>query len=286
MLHNKGLYWLSSYPKSGNTWFRVFLANLLHQNKEPIALNEVDPIINDRIVTDRTFINEVCGFNTALLSDDELDTLNPNIYKWIGNNQIDVSYHKLHKAYTFVNDNEPVIPTEGCLGVLYFVRNPLDIALSLANHFFYSIDDAIQMLGNETYALHHYPLRQTLLSWSKHVDSWIAAKDINLLVLRYEDMHLNPQAAFSQAVQFLQIDATPDRIAQSIAFSNFDKLQHIENTSGFMDKPPKLKNFFRKGKMGDWQNNLTDAQIQKIIEDHGDTMQTFGYLDKNRQPII
>ena len=38
--------------------------------------------------------------------------------------------------------------------------------------------------------------------------------------------------------------------------------------------------------MGDWQNNLTDAQIQKIIEDHGDTMQTFGYLDKNRQPII
>jgi hypothetical protein len=282
----KGIFWLSSYPKSGNTWFRIFLANLLHIPKEPIALNDVDCLINDRIVTDRTFMDKVCGFNTALFTDDELDALTPRFYEWIGKNEPLISYHKLHKAYTFVNNNEPIIPTEGCLGTIYFVRNPLDIAVSLANHFSFSIDEAIKILGNKTYALHHYPLRQTLLSWSLHVNSWVTASNINLLVLRYEDLHLAPQISFSKAAEFLQLTATSDKLNQAIQLSKFDKLQQDENTIGFMDKPPKLKNFFRKGIIGDWQNTLTDIQVRRIIQDHGDVMQTFGYLDNQYQPIV
>jgi hypothetical protein len=28
MLKEQGIFWLASYPKSGNTWFRSFLQNL------------------------------------------------------------------------------------------------------------------------------------------------------------------------------------------------------------------------------------------------------------------
>ncbi|MFI4919707.1 MAG: sulfotransferase domain-containing protein [Legionellales bacterium] len=285
MRQTKGLFWLSSYPKSGNTWFRVFLANVLHAANKTIALNDVDQLINDRIVTDRAFMDKVCGFNTALLNDNELDTLNPSIYKWVGMAQQEISYHKTHKAYTYVNVNEPLIPNQGCLGSIYFVRNPLDVAISLANHFSFSINEAIEMLGNKTYSLTHFPLRQTLLSWSMHVNSWVNAESINLLVLRYEDMHLDPLITFTKAAQFLQLDTTPEMINQAISLAQFDKLQQYEATIGFMDKPPKLKHFFRKGTVGDWQNTLTESQVQQIIHEHGDTMQAFGYVDANHQPI-
>jgi hypothetical protein len=33
-----GIYWLASYPKSGNTWLRAFLCNLLADGDEPPRL--------------------------------------------------------------------------------------------------------------------------------------------------------------------------------------------------------------------------------------------------------
>lgn len=42
MKENKnGIYWLASYPKSGNTWFRIFLVNLLNKSNEPIDINTI-----------------------------------------------------------------------------------------------------------------------------------------------------------------------------------------------------------------------------------------------------
>ena len=38
----KGIVWLASYPKSGNTWFRAFLANLLHGGEQPVDINAFD----------------------------------------------------------------------------------------------------------------------------------------------------------------------------------------------------------------------------------------------------
>jgi hypothetical protein len=36
-----GIIWLASYPKSGNTWFRVFLTNLLRDADTPASINEL-----------------------------------------------------------------------------------------------------------------------------------------------------------------------------------------------------------------------------------------------------
>ena len=37
----KTIVWIASYPKSGNTWTRIFLANYLFDRKTPMPINQV-----------------------------------------------------------------------------------------------------------------------------------------------------------------------------------------------------------------------------------------------------
>src|SRR3546814_6330376 len=39
-----GILWLASYPKSGNTWMRVFLANLILDEPEPLPLQRINEV--------------------------------------------------------------------------------------------------------------------------------------------------------------------------------------------------------------------------------------------------
>lgn len=149
MTAEKGLFWLASYPKSGNTWFRIVLANLLNTSSEPINLNQIN---TGAIASSRCWIDEALGFDSACLDHDELDQLRPAIYKWHSEQCNQVGYHKIHDAYSFVNHAIPMIPTEGCLGAVYFIRNPLDVAISFANHSQCSIDNAIENMANEKFA--------------------------------------------------------------------------------------------------------------------------------------
>lgn len=285
---DNGIFWLSSYPKSGNTWFRVFLANILNTSNKPIDLNALH---TGMIASARQWMDQALGFDSSLLSHDELDVLRPEVYTWQAKKNLNgVNYHKIHDAYTYLHDATPLIPLEGCLGAIYFIRNPLDVAISLANHASCSIDKAIHDMGDKTFVFcennkrQFNQLRQKLLSWSLHVKSWTEAKNMNVLVQRYEDMHSHPEASFTKAVQFLQLDKTPQAIKKAISESQIDKLQQHEIQHGFSEKPGKAALFFRKGIVGDWENTLTDAQIKQIIQDHGEMMHAFGYLDTNGNP--
>ena len=282
MLAEKGLFWLASYPKSGNTWFRIVLANLLNKSTNPVDLNQINTGV---IASSRNWIDEALGFDSAYLDHDELDQLRPAIYKWYNEQCNQIGYHKIHDAYTFVDKGIPMIPSASCLGALYFIRNPLDVAISFANHLHCSIDQAIESMGNEKFAFcngkykQHNQLRQWLLSWSLHVQSWVLARDIKTLVLRYEDMKQNPLPTFTKAVEFLRLGSSQAEIARALDNASIDKLQQQEDESGFSEKPTKVDRFFRKGIVGDWRNTLTPAQIDQIIHDHGDMMQRYGYLD-------
>ena len=282
MAVNKGLFWLASYPKSGNTWFRIVLANLLNTSTNPIDLNQIN---TGAIASGRDWIDEALGFDSACLDHDELDQLRPAIYKWHSEQCNQVGFHKIHDAYTFVDNGSPMIPLEGCLGALYFIRNPLDVAISFANHSHCSIDKAIENMGHQTFAFckgkyrQHNQLRQWLLSWSLHVQSWVEAQDIKVLVLRYEDMKQNPLPTFTKAIEFLQLGSSQADIAQAVDNASIEKLQQQEEELGFSEKPAKVHRFFRKGVVDDWRNTLTPAQINQVIRDHGDMMQRYGYLD-------
>lgn len=287
-IKNKGIYWLASYPKSGNTWFRIVLANLLNKTEKPVDLNHIN---TGMIASCRSWMVDALGYDIEDLSHDERDTLRPAVYRWYAEQTNAPGYHKIHDAYTFLNNKEPLFPAEGCLGTLYFIRNPLDVAISFANHSSCTIDEAIEMMGNPTFAFcknqkrHVNQMRQHLLSWSMHVNSWLNAKNMNVLIIRYEDMKMSPMETFEKALRFLQINPTEIELKTALDNAHIDKLQQQEADHGFCEKPLNTAKFFRKGIVGDWETTLTKAQIAQIIADHGAVMEAFGYLDARGLPI-
>ena len=282
MSEPSGIYWLASYPKSGNTWFRLIVTQLLMGPDSPVDLNTIQ---SGMIASSREWMDVSLGFESALLTHDEIDCLRPEAYRWLHRQLKRVDYHKIHDAYTYLPNGDPLIPPDGCLGALYLVRNPLDVAISFANHQGCSIDNAIEMMNNPEMAFckrtnTQYPqVRQKLLSWSDHVKSWRQAPNIPVQFIRYEDMLSDSLATFSKAMQFLKIETPPEAIKKAIDATHISKLQTLESETGFNEKPPKLERFFRKGISGDWKTTLTPQQIQRIINDHGEVMQTLGYLD-------
>ena len=282
-----GKYWLASYPKSGNTWMRAFIRNLLNDGKQPANINELNTA---RIAGDREWLDLVLGFDTAELSADELDRLRPSIYDWAARDG-DIDYRKIHDAYTRLPDGTPLAGSKSTLGALYLIRNPLDLAASVANHYHCSIDEAIDRMAKPDFALStstnrlNRQVRQRLLSWSGHVLSWADAPDLRCEVVRYEDLLVNPQISFTQAATFLGLPTEPDRVRRAIGFCRFDELARQESEFGFTERPTRTTRFFRQGRSQGWQEELTTAQVERIIASHATVMQRYGYLDGAGKPV-
>lgn len=287
------IFWLASYPKSGNTWFRVFLQNVRSEADQPVNINELNTGL---IASSRYWLDDVLGFDTADLTCSEIEQVRPFVYDWDDPesepDEAPFSYHKTHDAYTYSAGGEPLHGRRNIAGALYILRNPLDIVPSLANHYQCSLDHAINLLGKSS---HHmvssedklnFQVRQRLLSWSEHIVSWVDAPQLNRLVIRYEDMLYRPLATFTRSCRFLAIAAERDRIEQAIHFSDFKELKRQEAQSGFNERPEQTESFFRKGGSGNWQQTLSEVQIQKIIEDHEVIMRRFGYLNERGEPQV
>ena len=201
-------------------------------------------------------------------------------------------FMKIHDAFTYLPDNRPMIPSKATLGVFYFLRNPLDVAVSFAHHNAGTIDQTISDMKNEKLSIYgnskklNSQLRQKLLSWNSHVNSWLNASDVSVYLMRYEDMHLNPIPTFQAAARFANLPDTKERIKKALKFCDFNVLKKQEKDHGFREKIPFAESFFRKGKVGSWRETLSNEQAQKIIDDHRDTMSRFGYLDGNEKPIF
>lgn len=281
------IYWLASYPKSGNTWFRFFLCNYLQNKEIPADINKWELGI---MASARSWIDEALGFDSSELSEDEVEQLRPEVYRWSGRSN-EISYHKIHDAYTYLSDNEPLVCREATRGAIYILRNPLDLAVSYAPYYNCTIDQAIEYMGQNLYissSKNKYlgpQVRQRLMSWSKHVASWVDAQDLKIEVIRYEDMKAAPMETFSRAIGFLDLPVNQERIAKAIRFCEFNELKAQEVEKGFKDRPIQTQEFFRKGIVGDWKNVLSDAQARKIISDHRDLMLRFGYLNEQDNPL-
>jgi len=284
----EGIVWLVSYPKSGNTWFRIFLTCILNASKADFDLNR------QRLVGTGSsacfLMDRVLGFDSILLSDDELDRLRPDIYNWYAY-QGEVYYFKMHDARYTARRKTPIVNADRNSRCIYFIRNPLDVAISLAHHMNCSIDEAILMMNNPFLALKgsatrpHSQTRQVCSSWSMHVNSWLSASDVNILVLRYEDMHANPHQTFAKALRFLEYEIKDEDFLMALQRSNFHRLQQDEQQHGFRESAADDRLFFRKGIVGDWQHTLTEKQIEQIISNHGDLMARFSYIDEQQKPI-
>lgn len=287
-MNDQGIIWLASYPKSGNTWFRIFLTHILNPERTDLNLKHQTMIGTGASAC--FLMDRALGFDSKLLHEDELARLRPVIYNWHGQ-QAGVKYFKIHDVYRTEKNTGPIIPKETTIGIIYFMRNPLDVVSSLAHHMNCSIDEAITMMNCPTLTLRGSatkPLsqvRQICSSWSGHVSSWLDHCDIPLFIMRYEDMHYDSVSIFSQALAFLHISASEEMVINALKKSQFKKLKAEEQTYGFRESAGLERAFFRKGIVGDWMNTLTDKQVQCIIAHHGDMMRRCGYLDEQHQLI-
>jgi hypothetical protein len=280
-----GIFWLASYPKSGNTWMRIFLSNLTGQHEKPVDINLPH---GNEIASSRLWLDHLLGFDTADMTADEIDAVRPDCHAWASGEAVETAFHKIHDAN--VGTGGRLIRPGTCRGVLYILRNPLDVAPSAASHWGDSLDDAIRRLNTPDAALlgasvrAQKQVRQRLLDWSGHVHSWVDDPGLDVHVVRYEDLLADPFTHFGAAARFLGLPAEAADLHRAIHNSRFDELARQEEAAGFRERSKKADRFFRSGRSGDWRNVLDADQVDRIVRAHGDVMRRFGYLDSAGQP--
>jgi aryl sulfotransferase len=275
-----GIIWLASFPRSGNTWFRIFLANLAVGENGPADINNLD----GSIASDRHEFEAATILDSGLISDDDIDRLRPRVYERIAAEATEQHWIKVHDAYTLTPDGEPILGRRAARAAVYLVRDPRDVAISLAYHNGTTIDDAIKFMNNADGALSGWrkgmarQLRQKLHGWSGHVTSWLDQTDVPVHTLRYEDLVADPVACFSVALRFAERPATEAEIERAIRNAEFTKLQRQESEKGFAEgNVSRTAPFFRSGRAGGWRDKLTAEQIARIEEINAPMMQRLGY---------
>jgi hypothetical protein len=274
------IVWLASYPKSGNTWFRAFLTALFNPDNPDIDINN---LFQTTIASSRQLFDEITGISSADLTPEEIDRLRPQVYRQNAQESDEILYHKVHDAWTILPDGEPLFPADITKSVIYIIRNPLDVAVSFANHLNACIDRTITIMNNPGYSFCHRTdrlynqLQQKLLTWSGHVTSWTEKSGLPVHVMRYEDMKTHPLETFGKAVAFIGLKHTAQEIWNALERTSFARLKQQEEERGFSEKSAASRAFFRKGVVGDWKNVLTREQVNQVTKAHGEVMERFGY---------
>jgi hypothetical protein len=282
-------FWLASYPKSGNTWMRTLIANLASSDSKPVDINKLPPVgmASERHPFDHTLL-----IDSGLLTHDEIDRLRPRLYEALMRYSVEADsetdgparFVKAHDAYTINSAGEPLLGGAGAAhGAILIVRDPRDVASSLAHHSGKSIDHAIKVLNDpdkmwcERTSELGKQLRQKLCDWSSHTASWLEQTNIPVHLVRYEDLLSNTVKVLTEAMAFAGVPTTTDDIKRAALFSDFTRLRLQEEQNGFKEAPRLNANFFRRGVAGSWREELTREQVARIESRHARLMLRLGY---------
>jgi hypothetical protein len=270
------LVWLASYPKSGNTWLRAFLANYFIDGPGPVSINDMQKIsFGD---SSAPAYADLGRCNPATLSPPQVTALRERHLERISRNG-QVNFVKTHNAHSRISGRW-LIPARLTRAAVYLIRDPRDMVLSYADHFALDPDKAAVAIASPQNVVptNSRTVMQFLGNWSDHVRSWGRAKEFPVLVLRYEDLLSDPAAQFEKVLRLIGAPIDPDTLAQATRFSSFDVLAAQEAAAGFREKGGAQTRFFRRGVSGQWRDALPDDIVAKITADHGAVMKRHGYL--------
>ena len=295
--------WLASYPKSGNTWFRMLVANLSATDGKPVDINDLPE--RGGIASARGPFDHLLLIDSGLLTPDEIDCLRPRVYEELARGAEDDEYDKaqdappvrfvkVHDAYTLTPKGEPLLAgRDGAEGAIVIARDPRDVAPSLANHNGGSIDDAIGFMNDDNAGFcvrmnrQHSQLRQKLPGWSGHIASWLDQTDVPVHLIRYEDLQADTVGTFRRALDFAGRPTSDEDVRRAVGYANFAELRRQEEDKGFSELPrPHLgRQFFRRGKAGGWRDELSAAQVARIEAAHAPMMRRLGYELAGATPL-
>jgi hypothetical protein len=198
-------------------------------------------------------------------------------------------YLKTHNANLF-DHGFPLINMAVSLGAIYIVRNPLDVAISYAHLSNAPIDLVIDQMATAGWGVESSRekglerVRVILGSWSENVGSWTADPHPAVLVVRYEDMVGKPNPTFARIARHLQAEPTVPQLRRAIAMTDFSRLRAQEQAAGFNEKPDKSASpFFREGRVGQWREVLSPAQVARIVAAHRPLMKRFDYVPRQSE---
>jgi hypothetical protein len=240
-----------SYPRSGNTWTRFLIANLVFPS-ESVTFTNIERLIPDTSSQSNRALNR---------------TPRPRIIK--SHTYFDPRYRR----------------------VLYIVRDPRDLVLSYYNfqRKYRQLADDYPLADYVDDFVNGRLISAGWGSWGENVASWVYTRQNHggFLLLRYEDMQSDTERELKRIAAFLGLKPTPERLKQAVEASSPERMREMERTQSdhwvATKKHRKDIPFVGPAVSGRWQSDLTTALVSKIESTWGDLMSTLGYRLATRE---
>jgi len=277
----KGIIWMASYPRSGNTWTRAFVNTLSHLISDPgfedIDINRLEEDSASESKAD--LYSQVLGKPAHRASPAEIASARPRVQAAIARQLNRPVFIKTHNANA-VDHGFPIINMGASAGAVYIVRNPLDVVISFAAFSGQTIDHAIEAMATPGYGVNtsRTHVRVITGSWSENVGSWTARPHPAIHVVRYEDLMADPLRSFGGVARHLLMTPSEEQVARAVELTGFERLKAKEAAAGFAERPDTTTQFVRAGTSGQWRNTLSEAQVERMVAAHRPLMARFGYL--------
>lgn len=244
-----------SYPRSGNTWTRFLLANLVFADKT------VDFTNIEKLIPDTTSQSNLTLKRTA----------RPRIIK----------------THEYFDHRYPK--------TAYIVRDPRDVALSYYEFHrkYMHIDDSVGLEAFVDGFVSGRLMSTGWGTWGENVASWVYARghSPSFLLLLYEEMRRNTLAELARLATFMGIEADPARLQKAIDLSSAERMRKLEKlqddewlkTLGYVVRRAQTKKkrkdipFVGGAKAGGWRVSMPESCIHQIESAWGELMTKLGY---------
>jgi len=238
-----------SYPRSGNTWMRFLVGNLVYP-EEPITFSNLEQKVPDIYQNSEWFLTRMPD-PRVLKSHEVLDPrYGAVIYLVRDPREVCVSYYHYHLKYRKIEDGYPIDEF-----TQRFVSGDLDP---------------------------HGP-------WGDHVGSWLEAElgPERFKLIRYEDLAAKTYSTTVEVALFLGIGASPTRLQTIIEQSSFSSLHALETQQAHLWKMTKRSRkdipFIRAGQIESWKDQLPIDSAKLIEAEWPQQMRQLGYLPSSRE---
>lgn len=229
---------LVSFPKSGNTWVRFYICNLINQipkyhfTNEPVNFRMLDNTMVELNASDLTRKWQFEGF--------------PRIIK-------------THLAYKAVFGKRKTV---------LIIRDPKDVMVSFFKYETTKTNNYNRRFKSDSFEEFIRHPKFGVESWCKHYLSW---KEHANLIIRYEDIQLDDRKVFTELNKFLRISVPDEILEKALELSRFDNIKKIEveKDSLIAEKFGASFRFARSGKTGQWKNFFSEKDMNyltKILE--------------------
>jgi hypothetical protein len=290
---SKHIFWISSYPKSGNTLVRAIISALFFSRNGKFQLDQLkhtgqferrDRLNLIKKINKEEFFNldqlKILSKYWLTLQNKE----NMKIKKGFG-------FMKSHSSYVSIFNNW-FTNLNNTAGYIYIVRDPRDVAISWSKHANLNYDDSISFMLNFNSCIEwaqtnselpdNIKPKTFLSSWDEHVLSWTKNDlDVPKLLLKYEDLVYKKEEIVKIIVKFfeknfsIKFNSNDEKIANIVESTSFEKLKSQESKYGFAEASSGT--FFRKGEKNQWKNELNVQQIVRLENKFEDFINKFGY---------